>query len=134
LRAEKIFKNAAAGRAAENFAEDVERIVEAAGAAAGALARIECRVTELVVGGALFRVAQRLISLAQLLELLLGRMVARIFVRVIFHRQLAVGFFDLLGGGFPADFQDFVIIAFGHFNLLSKVAGKFKPECAIGKI
>jgi hypothetical protein len=60
--------------------------------------------------------------------------VARIFVRVKFHGELAVGFFDLLGGGFPADFQYFVIIAFGHFNPLSKAGAKLKELPANGKV
>ena len=122
--AEKIFKNAAARRAAEHFAKNVEWIMKAAGIAAGAVARIERRVAVLVVGGAFLRVAQDLVSLAKFLEFFLCRVVARIFVRMMFHGQLAVSFFDLLKRDFAADFQDFVIIAFGHFNPPSKSGRK----------
>jgi hypothetical protein len=119
LAAEKIFKNAAAARAAEDFAEDVERIVKVAiaeTAAARAHARVERRVAVLVVGGAFIRVAQRLVSLAEFLEFFLRRMVARIFVRMKPHREPAVGFFDAVGSFLAGDLQNFVIIALGHFN------------------
>jgi hypothetical protein len=53
---------------------------------------------QLVVGGALFRVAQHLVGFGDFLEARLG-----VFfladVRVVFARQLAVGFFDLVGRG-----------------------------------
>ena len=92
--AKHIFKNAAA-RAAKNFAENIERIVKVCAAtAARARARVEGRVAVLVVSGALLRVAQNFVGVAQLLELFLGRFVARIFVRVKFHREAAVGFLE----------------------------------------
>ncbi len=98
--AEKIFKNAAASAAAKHFAENVERIVEAAAAGKAAAARagagIKGGVAVLVVGGALLRVAQDFVGLAEFLEIFLGRLVARIFVRMKFHGQLAVGFLDFL--------------------------------------
>ena len=52
----------------------------------------------LVVGGALLRVAQDFVGLAQFLELLLGGFVARVLVRVILDRELAVGLLDFLVG------------------------------------
>ena len=112
--AEEAFKNAAA--AAEDLAENVERIVKAAAEAAArpARARIERGVAVLVVGGAFLRIAQRLVSLAEFLEFFLGGLVARIFVRMKFHGQLAVGLLDFLVVGLAADAEDFVIIAFGH--------------------
>ena len=62
-------------------------------AAARALARIKRGVAVLVISRAFLRVAQGLVSFAEFLELFLGRFVARIFVRVKFHGELAVGFF-----------------------------------------
>src|SRR5260221_7307534 len=97
LAAEKIFKNVAARRAAKDIAENIKWIMEAA-AAPGAMARVERRVAELVVGRALLRVAQRLVSLAKLLEFFLGGLVAGIFVRMIFDGEAAVGFFGAVGG------------------------------------
>ena len=108
--AEDVFKNAAAARA-EDLAENVERIVEAAARRsrrrAGALARVKRGVAVLVVGGAFLRVAQRLVGLAEFLEFFLGLLVARIFVRMKFHGQLAVGFLDFLGVGFAARRREF---------------------------
>ena len=57
--AEMFSKMLPPAAAAEDFAENIERIVEpaAAAAAAGALARVKGRVAVLVVGGAFLRVA-----------------------------------------------------------------------------
>ena len=96
--AEDIFKNAAAA-AAENLAENFERdrgSRRRSRRATGALARVKGGVAVLVVGGAFLRVAQRLVGLAQFLEFFLGGLVARIFVRVKFDGQLAVGLLDFL--------------------------------------
>ena len=60
------------------------------------------------------RVAQGLVGLAEFLEFFLGGLVARIFVRMKFDGQLAVGLLDFLVAGAAADAEDFVIIAFGH--------------------
>ena len=84
--------------------------------ARGAVARVKRRMAVLVISGAFLRVAQRLVSLAQFLEFFLGGLVARIFVRMKFHRELAIGFFDFLLARFAGDAEDFVIIAFGHEN------------------
>ncbi len=86
------------------------------------MSRIERRVAVLVVGGAFLRVAQDFVGLAQLLEFFLRRVVARVFVRVIFYGQLAVAFSDFLKRDFAADFKNLVIIAFGHLIPLQKRA------------
>ena len=77
-------------------------------------ARVKGGVAVLVVGGPLLRIAQGLVSLSDLLEFVLGRFIARIFVRMKLHGQFAIGPFNLLvtGGAFHA--QDFVIVALGH--------------------
>ena len=73
--AEETFKNASARRAAENLAEDFERIMKAAGTAepaAGPGTRIECRVAVLIVSRASLRITQCLVGLADFLESFLG--------------------------------------------------------------
>jgi hypothetical protein len=52
-------------------------------------------VAELVVGRPLLRVLQDLVGLVDLLELRLGRGVARVPVRVVLHGELAVGALDV---------------------------------------
>jgi hypothetical protein len=49
-----------------------------------------------VVGGALVGVAQHLVGLAGLLELLFGRVVAGVAVRMVLERLLAIGALQLL--------------------------------------
>ena len=75
----------------------------------------EGRVAKAIVGSAFVGIAQDIVSLSELLEFLLRRVIARIFVRVKFHRQFAVGAFELLPVGRALHFQDFVVVAFrGH--------------------
>ena len=75
---------------------------------------IERRMAVLIVGGALLRIAQGFVGLAEFLEFFLGGLVARIFVRVKFHGQLAVSLLDFLVAGVAVNAQHFIIIALGH--------------------
>jgi hypothetical protein len=78
--------------AAEDLAEDVaEDVAEAAHAGARRGLRIDPRMAELIVGGALAGVGQDLVGFLRLLEVLLGLRVVRIAVRMPFHRQAAIG-------------------------------------------
>jgi hypothetical protein len=70
-----------------------------------------------VVGGALVGVAQHLVGLAGLLELLFGGVVAGVAVRMVLERLLAIGALQLLVAGVARNAQDFVIICFAHFVL-----------------
>ncbi len=65
-----------------------------------------------VVGGAFVGIAERFVGFAEFLELVLGGVVARVFVRVEFHREFAVGLFDLIGAGVAGDAENLVIVAF----------------------
>ena len=56
-------------------------------------------VAEAVIGCALLRILQGLVGLADLLELLLGFMVAGILVRMEFQRQLAIRLLYLVRRG-----------------------------------
>src|SRR5207244_2077625 len=101
----KKFVENASGAAAENIAENFKRVVKSttSPSAACARARIERSVAVAVVGRALLVVAQNLVSFAKLLELFLGGVVAGIFVRMIFEREFAVGFFDFFRIRFAPD-------------------------------
>jgi hypothetical protein len=68
-------------------------------------------VAVLVVGGALLAIRQDLVGFLGFLELLLGRLVVRIAVRVV-HGQLAVGLLDLVVGSVAVDAENLVKIAF----------------------
>ena len=117
--AEKILKDAATAAAAENFAKDIERIMKTAATTACPGARIKGGVAVLVVGGAFLRVAQDFVGMAEFLEIFLGNLVARVFVRVKFHGLLAVGFFDFVVARVLIDAENFVIVAFSHGRTLN---------------
>ena len=122
----------AAEAAAEEAAEDVPQIteVEAAEAAAltGAIVGIGAGKAKLVIAGLLLRVGQDLVGLVDLLEFLLGLLVAGVHVRVIFAGQLFIGPFDLVLAGVFVYAQDLVIVSFfcRRFSLLREypAAGK----------
>ncbi len=106
---------AAAHELAEHLVEDIgksTRKAEIPGAAPAAL--LEGGMAEPVIGGALLIVLQNVIGLADVLEFLFGRLVARIAVRVTLHRQLAIGFFQIVGAGGFVDAENLVKILLGH--------------------
>src|SRR4029077_4322073 len=80
--------------ATKNLPKDIERIVESP---TKSPALFEGGVTEAVVGSAFVTVHQHIVSLAELLELFFGVRIVRIFVRMKFHRELAIRALDLLG-------------------------------------
>ena len=125
--AEHFLKNAAAATtdtaspAAEDFAEDVEGVMEAATTAAtktahatGAAATTAFKggVTVAVVGGAFLRILEHLVGVGDFLELLLGGRVSRIFVRVILHRLFAIGLLEFVGARFARDAKQIVVVFF----------------------
>ena len=91
----------------------------------------EGRMAVAVVGGTFVGIAERFVGFAEFLELVLGGMIARVFVRVEFHRELAVGLFDRIGGRVAGDAENLVIIAFfGHElkpRLLPRMSGFWRP-------
>ncbi len=84
-------------------------------------------MAEAVVGGALLLIAQHGVSLAALLEALLGLIVAGVAVRVILQRQLAIGALDLAVRRSAGDAEDFVIIAFNVSSQCSKDRRSGRP-------
>ena len=106
----------AAGAGAEDFAENLKRIMEAAApkTSAGARARIEGSMAVPVVSGPRLRIAQGFVGFAQFLEFFLGGFVAGIFIGMILEGQFAIGLFDFLLAGAAVHPEDIVIIALGH--------------------
>src|SRR5206468_3101011 len=75
-----------------------------------AAAAFERGVAEAVVGGALLLVLEDLVGFADVLELLLGRLVARVAVRVMLHGELAIGPLELVAARPPVHAEQFVVI------------------------
>ena len=101
-----------AAASAEQVGEDVaeaaaERTRVKATAATG---REPERAGAAVVGLALVGIGQDVVRLRDLLETLLGLLVARIAVGVVLARELAVGLLDLLVGGVLAYAEDLVVV------------------------
>src|SRR5690606_12813971 len=91
---------ASAAAAAEDLAKDVaEGVGKARPAHAARGVGVDARMAETIVGGALFLVAENLVGLFGLLEMLFRLFIARVPVGMIFHRELAVGFLELVVGG-----------------------------------
>ncbi len=125
VRAAKHLRAPAAAGAAEDVAEDIaEDVAEGVGAETPATAAaprgLKTGMTVLVVRGALVRIGEDLVGFLGLLELLLGLLIARIAIGVIFHRQAPVGLFDLSFGRGLRNIQDLVIVALRHALTLRK--------------
>jgi len=112
-----LLRTAAAHRA-EHLLEDVGKAAgeppakaEIAGAAAAVLER---GVAVAVIGRALLIVLQDVIGFADVLELLLGGVVAGIAVRVILHRELAVSPLQFIGISRFRDTKDLVKVLLRH--------------------
>src|SRR6185503_1924887 len=126
-------RSAATAAAAEHVAE-AEEIAEVAEDVleAGERVRIETAragaadagVAVAVVERPLLRVGDDGVGLRRFLEAFLRRAVARIAIRVVFQRQLAVRTLDLLIGGVAADAEDLVVIALAHPLATFTIAGR----------
>jgi len=103
---------------AKNITESVGKIAKAL-TAAGRAAHIgvNTRMAELIIGCTLFGVGQHLVGFFGLFEfdLSLRSSFTLIAIRVIFHGQFAISFFDLIFTGVLGNAQDLVVIALaGH--------------------
>src|SRR6266568_4050055 len=120
VAAEKRLENSATESAlAEDFAENIERIVKTAAETGATLSKRS--VAETVIGGAFVRVHKNIVRFPKLLEFFLRMRVVGIFVRMNLDRELAIGTLDLFFRGVSRDAQHFVIIAFlgGHLSNLT---------------
>ena len=105
--------------AAEKAAEDIAQIAEveaactvSAAACTGPVVRVHAGKAELVVARLLVWVAQNLVRLVDLLELLLGFLVAGVHVGMILACELFVCFFDLFFRSALGNAEHLVIVSF----------------------
>src|SRR5712691_5935460 len=136
----------AAAAAASECAERLEQVgqVDAAevlaGVAAEALVPVGRRTevlpgavrAEAVEGGALFLVLERLVRLGDLLELLLGVRLLR-DVGMVFARELAVGFLDVLVARAALDAENLVIVLVLHSLNIERSIASPPPESWHGR-
>ena len=71
-------------------------------------------VPEAIVARALVAVGEHRVGLGRFLEPLLGGLVARVAIRVVLERQLAVGALDVLIAGGARDAEHVVEVALAH--------------------
>ena len=105
--------SAAAEAAAEEAAENVAQVAEVEAAVesgAGAEVGVHAGMAVLVIPGLLIGVRQDLIGLVDLLEVLLGILVAGIQVRMVLPGHFFICFFDLVLRGALGHAQDLVVI------------------------
>src|SRR5689334_7261664 len=96
--------------------------------AASTLARcVNAGVSVLIVDGALVCLAEDFVSLLGFLEFLFGVFVPGLAVRVIFHRQTAIGLLDVGLGRSARNIEHLVVIAFRHYPPLEKL-----PRTSVG--
>ncbi len=67
-----------------------------------------------IIGGALLIVFEDVVSFGEVLELLLGTLVAGIAVGVMLHRELAISPLELVGARRFGDAEDLVKVLFSH--------------------
>ena len=121
---------------AEDLGEDVVQIGEALALTEGiaAPAAVDPGVAEPVIGRPLLVVGQNRIGLGNLLELGHGLFRAAVPVRVMDHRQLAIGRFQAGGVDRPLDAQNFVIVTRHRASvLITSPAARPEPLRALEK-
>ena len=104
----------------KNVAETFAKSTEAFGSAwAAAHVGIHARVTVLVIGCPLLRIAEHFVGFFGFLEFFFGSLgcITLIAVRVVFHGELAVRLFDVVVAGVFGNAQHFIEISFGHVLL-----------------
>ena len=130
-----VLARAAAEAAAEHRGKDVLEAAEATAAeaaeiakpAAAEAARLGAVVAELVVLRPLLGVGQHLVGLVDLLELLLGGLVAGVHVRVVLLRQLAIGLLDGRLVRALLEAKDLVVVSFvSHYQSPSDSGNRVK--------
>ena len=106
-------------------AEDVLKPGEDGGieARSGGGRRAHAGMAEAIVQAALLRVGEDGVRLGGFLELVFGGLVPRIAIRVVLHRQLAVGALDLVVVRRPGNPENFVIITLAHAFATFTIAG-----------
>jgi len=117
---------------AEDFTEDVERIVEttAAGltAATTTTGTLEGGMTIAVVSGALFRVFQDFVGFGNFFKCFLSLLVARIFIGVKLHGLFTVGLLEFFFGRAFWRTEEFVVIFLRHRDRGCQLRAKRKQR------
>ncbi len=72
------------------------------------------RAPEFVVAPALLRIAEHFVGFVDLFEFFTGVLPAAVAVRMIFHRQFPVCFFDLVLAGGPRDSEGLIVVSIFH--------------------
>lgn len=115
----------AAGEYAERIHSVLEELKDIDNAAAADCERIDAGMTVLVVGRALAGIGQYFVGLIGLFEQLFRRFVIGITVRVMLHRQAAIGLLQVRVAGSTLNTQHFVIVTLCHkFFALLRTSGK----------
>ena len=110
----ETFENPATATS-KNLAENIEWIVEPAAKSGSSVRKSSMPVP--IVSGAFIGIDQDIVGFAELLKSFLGLLIVRVFVRMKFDRELAIGALDLIFRRAPRDTEHFVIIAFGRWHL-----------------
>ena len=115
----------AASRAAEaeEVAEDVGEIGEAFGTRPLRRAG-DAGMAEVIVPGALVRVAEHAVGFGGFLERGFRRMVAGIAIGMMFERELAIGALEIRVARVAVDTEDLVVVAPAHALATLTVAGR----------
>ena len=98
--AEEFFKDASTSAAAEGFSEDIKGIVPGESTAtttsAAHASLCEGSMAVTVVGRTFLLVFQNVVGFGNLFEFCFGLGIARVFIRVVFDREFAVGLLQLI--------------------------------------
>src|ERR1035438_4645320 len=78
---------------------------------------------ELVVHGTLLGVREHIVGFLDVLEAILGRLIARVEVGVVLPGELPISFADLLGAGLAGYAERFVVVVLGSRHRF--------PTCAL---
>jgi hypothetical protein len=110
-------RSALGASTAEDITEDIAENVAHVGVTllpATTHAMLEGGMTVCIIGTAFIAVAEHFIGLFGLFECLLGIAIARIAIRMVFHGQAPVGFFQIVIGRVFGDSEDLVKITLAH--------------------
>ncbi|MCY1424129.1 hypothetical protein D9M71_398650 [compost metagenome] len=110
---------AAAEEVAEHVTENIGEVRATKAGTAATHARIDTGMTVLIIGGALAGIGEHFVSLVGFLEFLFRLFVIRVTVRVMLHRQAAIGLLQVRFTGAALNSQNFVIVTLCHKSLHS---------------
>ena len=113
--AEKLIENRTAATAAtKDVTEGREYIFHRGEALTGVAHAVDTSMAVLVVALTLFIIAKYFVGFSRFFELSFGFGIIRVAVRMEFHRQFAVGFFNFISACRFIDAEYLVIISFAH--------------------